>query len=163
MFYWMKILAPTILNWIFGRDRRRWRKFRAAIGDSDQTRTLLAAGRGCHRRIKFGIRPCLAEIYLEVCNILMLNFLLQCGIIMPYTFFYKQPGCLALTRKICPKIKQLAKQLLRVKFKKHYSESWKVACLIRWKCQNRKNFRLRRANCAWYMISFYVNVNLSIL
>ena len=29
--------------------------------------------------------------------------------------FYKQPGCLALTRKICPKVKQLAKQPLRVK------------------------------------------------
>ena len=25
-----------------------------------------------------------------------------------YTFFYKQPSCLGLTRKICPKIKQLA-------------------------------------------------------
>ena len=37
--------------------------------------------------------------------------------------FYKQPGCLALTRKICPKVKQLAKQPLRVKFKKHSSES----------------------------------------
>ena len=35
-----------------------------------------------------------------------------------YTFFYKQPGCLALTRKICPKVKQLAKQPLRVKLKK---------------------------------------------
>ena len=33
-----------------------------------------------------------------------------------YTFFfYKQPGCLALTRKFCPKVKQLAKQPLRVK------------------------------------------------
>ena len=32
-------------------------------------------------------------------------------------FFYKQPGCLALTRKIYPKVKQLAKQPLRVKFK----------------------------------------------
>ena len=30
-------------------------------------------------------------------------------------FFYKQPGCLALTRKFCPKVKQLAKQPLRVK------------------------------------------------
>ena len=29
--------------------------------------------------------------------------------------FYKQPGCLALTRKFCPKVKQLAKQPLRVK------------------------------------------------
>ena len=35
-----------------------------------------------------------------------------------HVFFYKQPGCLALTRKICPKVKQLAKQPLRVKFKK---------------------------------------------
>ena len=30
-------------------------------------------------------------------------------------FFYKQPGCLALTRKFCPKVRQLAKQPLRVK------------------------------------------------
>ena len=40
-------------------------------------------------------------------------------------FFYKQPGCLGLTRKICPKVKQLAKQPLRVKLKKPSSESWK--------------------------------------
>ena len=40
-------------------------------------------------------------------------------------FLYKQPGCLGLTRKICPKVKQLAKQLLRVKFKKHFQRTKK--------------------------------------
>ena len=35
-----------------------------------------------------------------------------------YTFFYKQPSCLGFTRKICPKVKQLANQPLRVKLKK---------------------------------------------
>ena len=35
-------------------------------------------------------------------------------------FFYKQPSCLGFTRKICPKVEQLAKQPLRVKFKKTF-------------------------------------------
>ena len=40
-------------------------------------------------------------------------------------FLYKQPGCLGFTRKICPKVKQLAKQLLRVKSKKTFLKELK--------------------------------------
>ena len=45
-------------------------------------------------------------------------------------FFYKQPGCLALTRKFCPKIKQLAKQPLRVKEEIKFSKNNEVTYFI---------------------------------